>query len=160
MTREEKIALVSGLTESFKDADGVVVSEFKGLNVSKLEELRKAANEQNISVQVIKNTLASIALKDADKNGFDLKDTNIFLWGDQLNVSKVAAKFAEKNEKFIIKSAHIDGEICGIDKVVALSKLPGREELIAMLLQVWNAPVQNFTIGLNALKEKKEQESA
>ncbi|NLY04204.1 MAG: 50S ribosomal protein L10, partial [Campylobacter sp.] len=44
--------------------------------------------------------------------------------------------------------------------VVALSKLPGREELIAMLLQVWNAPVQNFTIGLNALKEKKEQESA
>ena len=40
---------------------------------------------------------------------------------------------------------------------VALSKMPSRDELIAMLLQVWNAPIQNFTIGLNALKEKKEQ---
>ena len=41
--------------------------------------------------------------------------------------------------------------------VLALSKMPSRDELIAMLLQVWNAPIQNFTIGLNALKEKKEQ---
>lgn len=160
MTREEKVALVSSLTDSFKDSNGIVVSEFKGLTVSKLEELRKAAKEQDVKVQVVKNTLASIALKNAEKDGFELKDTNIFIWGDQLNVSKVAAKFAEKNDKFIIKSAHFDGEICGTDKVVALSKLPGREELIAMLLQVWNAPVQNFTIGLNALKEKKEQESA
>lgn len=160
MTREEKVALVSSLTDSFKEADGVIVSEFKGLTVSKLEELRASAKDLNVEVQVIKNTLASIALKNADKNGIELKDTNIFIWGDQLNSSKVAAKFAEKNDKFIIKAAHIDGEVCGTDKVVALSKLPGREELIAMLLQVWNAPVQNFTIGLNALKEKKEQESA
>lgn len=160
MTREEKQTLVLDLTESFKNVSGVIVSEFKGLSVSKLEELRKSAKEQDVKVQVIKNTLANIALKNADKDGFELKDTNIFVWGDQLNASKVAAKFAEKNDKFIIKSAHMDGEICGPDKVIALSKLPGREELIAMLLQVWNAPVQNFTIGLNALKEKKEQESA
>lgn len=160
MTREEKSALISSLTENFKECDAIVVSEFKGLSVSKLEELRRAAKEQDVKVQVIKNTLAAIALKNADKDGLELKDTNIFLWGEQLSVSKVSAKFADKNSLFVIKTAHIDGEICGVDKVKALSTMPSKEELIAMLLQVWNAPVQNFTIGLNALKEKKEQEIA
>ena len=49
----------------------------------------------------------------------------------------------------------MDGEVASLSKIVALSKLPSRDELIAMLLQVWNAPIQNFTIGVNALKEKK-----
>lgn len=157
MTRENKVALVSKLTESFKEADGVIVADYRGIGVSSLEELRKAAKESDVKVQVIKNTLAGIALNSVEKTGLELKDTNIFLWGDQLNVSKVAFKYAEKNKNFIIKSAHIDGEVCDVSKVEALSKLLGREELIAMLLQVWNAPIQNFTIGLNALKEKKEQ---
>lgn len=160
MTRNEKIALVSELAESFKESDGLVVSDFRGIGVPQLEEFRKAAKASDVKVMVIKNTLAKIALEQAGKTGLELKDTNIFIWGDQLNVAKVSAKYAEKNKQFILKTAHMDGEVCGIDKVEALSKLPGREELIAMLLQVWNAPVQNFTIGLNALKEKKEQESA
>ena len=87
-----------------------------------------------------------------------LKDTNIFIWGDQLSATKVAAKFEETNsELFKIKTAHIDGEVASVEKVKALSKMPSRDELLAMLLQVWNAPIQNFTIGLNALKEKKEK---
>ncbi|PSM52025.1 50S ribosomal protein L10 [Campylobacter blaseri] len=157
MTRDEKSALISELTESFSNSDGIIVSDFKGLVVKKIEELRQQAKEQDVKVQVVKNTLASIALKNANKDGMGLKDTNIFLWGDSLNVSKVAAKFEEKNEKFVIKTAYIDGEVCSIDKVKALSKMPSREELLAMLLQVWNAPIQNFTIGLNALREKKEE---
>ena len=89
----------------------------------------------------------------------ELKDTNIFVWGeDQLAVTKVVAKFEESNKDlFKIKTAYIDGEVAPASKVIALSKMPSRDELIAMLLQVWNAPIQNFTIGLNALKEKKEQ---
>ncbi|MSN96378.1 50S ribosomal protein L10 [Campylobacter sp. FMV-PI01] len=157
MTRDKKSDLINTLSESFKESSGIVVSEFKGLSVKKLEELRKSAKDLDVKVQVVKNTLASLALKNAGIDGFVLKDTNIFIWGEQLNVTKVAAKFAENNDLFNIKSAHIDGEICGVEKVVALSKMPSRDELIAMLLQVWNAPIQNFTIGLNALKEKKEQ---
>lgn len=157
MTKEEKIALVSKLADSFKEASGLVVGDFKGIEVSKLEELRRAAKEQDVKVMVIKNTLAKIALEQVGKTGLELKDTNIFLWGDQLNVAKVSVKFTEKNKQFVLKTAHMDGEVCSVGKVEALSKLPGREELIAMLLQVWNAPIQNFTIGLNALKNKKEQ---
>jgi len=112
-------------------------------------------------VRVIKNTLASIAMKNADINGLELTDTNIFVWGkDQLDVSKVVAKFAKDSDKFVIKSAYLDGEVTDAAKVEALSKMPSRDELIGMLLQTWMAPVTNFTIGLDALRAKKEEESA
>ena len=157
MTRDEKSQIVAELSEAFKNSEAIVISDFKGLDVKKLEELRNSARELDVKVRVIKNTLAAIALKNAEKDGMSFKDTNIFLWGDQLSVCKVAAKFEEKNEFFKLKTAFIDGEVASVEKVVALSKMPSRDELIAMLLQVWNAPIQNFTIGLNALKEKKEQ---
>jgi len=100
-------------------------------------------------------------MKNADINGIELADTNIFVWGeDQLNVSKVVAKFAEDSEKFVIKSAFLDNEVCDAAKVEALSKMPSHDELIGMLLQTWMAPVTNFTIGLEALRAKKEEESA
>ncbi|MDO5045448.1 50S ribosomal protein L10 [Campylobacter sp.] len=158
MTRSEKSEIIAKLEAEFKGNEAIIVCDYRGLNVKKLEVLRNAAREQNVKVQVVKNTLANIALKNADKEGMALKDTNIFIWGDQLAATKVAAKFEETNsELFKIKTAHIDGEVASVEKVKALSKMPSRDELIAMLLQVWNAPIQNFTIGLNALKEKKEQ---
>lgn len=158
MTRSEKSEIIAKLEAEFKENEAIIVCDYRGLNVKKLEVLRNAARGQNVKVQVVKNTLANIALKNADKDGMALKDTNIFIWGDQLSATKVAAKFEETNsELFKIKTAHIDGEVASVEKVKALSKMPSRDELIAMLLQVWNAPIQNFTIGLNALKEKKEQ---
>lgn len=159
MTRSEKQEIIAKLQDEFKSAAAIVVCDYRGLSVKRLEGLRKVAKEQSVKVQVIKNTLANIALKNSDKDGMDLKDTNIYIWGeDQLAVTKVVAKFEETNQDFFkIKTAHIDGELASADKVRALSKMPSRDELIAMLLQVWNAPIQNFTIGLNALKEKKEQ---
>lgn len=155
MTRDEKAKIVAELTDGFKNSEAVLVSDFKGLSVKALENLRNSAREVDVKVQVVKNTLANIALKNASKDGMELKDTNIFLWGNQIDVCKVAAKFEEQNESFKIKTAYMDGEVASLSKIVALSKLPSRDELIAMLLQVWNAPIQNFTIGLNALKEKK-----
>lgn len=161
MTRQEKAKIIDSLTEAFKASDAVAVCDYKGLTVKKLEELRAAAKEADVNVQVVKNTLALIAFKNASMDGMTVKDTNIFIWGaDQLAVSKVVAKFAEKNELFVIKSAHIDGEVAPAEKVVALSKMPSRDELIGMLLQVWNAPITNFTIGLDALRAKKEEQSA
>ncbi len=161
MTREEKVEIVNSLTEEFKSSDALVVCEYKGLNVKSLEELRNAAREKNIKVRVIKNTLASIAMKNAEIEDLNLKDTNIFVWGpDQLDVTKVVVKFSEKSDKFIIKSAFVAGEVADAAKVEALSKMPSRDELLGMLLQVWNAPIQNFTIGLDALRRKKEEESA
>ena len=159
MTRSEKTQIVSELEASFKDSEAIVICNYKGLSTKKLEALRENARAAEVRVQIIKNTLAAIALKNAGKTGLALKDTNIYLWGaDQLSVCKVASKFEDDNELFAIKSAFIDGEVCELAKVKALAKMPSRNELLAMLLQVWNAPIQNFVIGLNALKAKKESE--
>lgn len=159
MTRNQKEEVIARLSDEFTSNNAVVVCNYKGIITKQLEVLRDAARTSNVKVEVVKNTLAGIALNKAGKSGLELKDTNIYLWGeDSLAVSKVAAKFAEKNNVFEIKFGHIDGEVADAAKINALSKMPSREELLAMLLQVWNAPIQNFTIGLNALKEKKEKE--
>ncbi|EMZ4935915.1 50S ribosomal protein L10 [Campylobacter jejuni] len=159
MTRSEKVEIIAKLEEGFKASEAIVVCNYRGLSTKKLEELRNNARENNVKVQIVKNTLANIALNNSGKTGLVLKDTNIYLWGeDQLSVSKVAAKFEENNDKFEIKTAYIESEVADVAKVKALAKMPSRNELLAMLLQVWNAPITNFTIGLNALKNKKESE--
>lgn len=159
MIRSEKVEIIAKLEESFRASEAIVVCNYKGLSTKKLERLRNNARDNNVKVQIIKNTLANIALNNSGKSGLVLKDTNIYLWGeDQLSVSKVAAKFEEDNELFQIKTAFVDGEIADVAKIKALAKMPSCNELLAMLLQVWNAPITNFVIGLNALKNKKELE--
>ena len=83
------------------------------------------------------------------------------VWGeDQIAVSKIAVKFAETNKNFTLKDAVIEGKKSDIATVEALSKLPGKDELIGMLLSVWTAPIRNFVTGLDNLKSKKEEEAA
>ena len=81
-------------------------------------------------MQVIKNTLAAIAVKNAGISDLGLKDTNIFIWGqDQLSVSKVAASFKKEidSEFFVIKTAFIDGAVADVAKVEALATMPSRD---------------------------------
>lgn len=161
MTKTQKAEIIEVLSNEFKTAQSVIFCDYKGLSVSELETLRKAARAKDTKVQVVKNTLATISLANAELTGVELKDTNILVWGeDSVAASKVVADFAKDNEKFVIKSAYIDREAADVAKVEAFAKLPGREELLGMLAATWMAPVANFTIGLNALKEKKEEEAA
>lgn len=158
MTRAEKSEFISSLTEEFKASDGLIVCDYKGLNTKTIEALRNVSRPESIKVQVIKNTLASIAMKNAGIEELDLKDTNIFVWGeDQLAVTKVVAAFAKANPKFVIKTGFAGGIVVDAAKVEALSKMPSRNELIGMLLSTWMAPITNFTIGLDALRAKKEE---
>lgn len=158
MNKTQKAEIVNALTEEFKSANAVVMCDYRGLSVSDLESLRKIARAKDARVQVVKNTLATIALTNAGMSGIDIKDTNIFVWGsDAIAASKVAVDFGKENEKFSIRTAYIDGEAADEKKVRAFATLPGREELLGMLASVWMGPVRNFTIGLDALKRKKEE---
>ncbi len=158
MTKNEKIEIVKELTEGFKSSDALIICDFKGLNTKAIENLRNSAKDENVKVQVAKNTLAKIAMDNAEISGIELKDVNMFIWGeDQLSVTKVVAKFAEANKVFQIRVGFIAGELADSAKIEALSKLPSRDELIGMLLQTWMAPITNFTIGLDALRAKKEE---
>ncbi|SFV74668.1 LSU ribosomal protein L10p (P0) [hydrothermal vent metagenome] len=161
MTKTKKAEIIEVLSNEFKTAQTIIFCDYKGLSVGELESLRKAARAKEAKVQVVKNTLATISLKNAELTGVELKDTNILVWGDDsVATSKVVSDFAKKNDKFVIKSAYIDREVADTAKVEAFAKLPGREELLGMLAATWMAPITNFTIGLNALKEKKEEEAA
>ncbi len=161
MTKSKKAEIIDQLSESFKTANAVVMCDYRGLTVVELEALRNAARTKDVKVQVVKNTLATIALSNANMTGVDIVDTNIFVWGDDaIAACKTVADFAKNNEKFTIRNAYIDSEAADAAKVQAFAKLPGREELLGMLASVWMGPIRNFTIGLNALKEKVEAQAS
>jgi len=160
MLKSKKAEVIAQLTESFKNTTAVVICDYRGITCGDLESLRKSAKAKDTSVQVVKNSLATIALKSAGMEGVEIKDTNIFIWSDDVvSASKVAADFAKTNDKLVIKAGYLDGEAADTSKIEAFAKLPGREELLGMLAATWMAPVANFTIGLEALRAKKEEEA-
>lgn len=162
MTRQHKEEVVAFLTDEFKEAKAILVCGFNGLTVAEIETARELANEADTKVHVVKNTLATIALKNAGLNPLELKEPNIMVWGeDQISVCKVADKAAtDFKEKFVIKSGLFEGEPADLNQIAAIAKLPSKEELIGMLLSVWTAPIRNFVTGLDNLKSKREEESA
>ena len=162
MTRENKNEIINVLTEEFKTSGAIVVASYKGSSHKSLEILRVAAKEADVKVRVAKNSLVGIALKNAELPELELTQENIFIWAeDQISACKIADKFAIANkETFVINTGIIEGEVADLNKIMAFAKLPGREELLGMLASVWMAPVRNFTIGLDALKNKKEEEAA
>jgi large subunit ribosomal protein L10 len=161
MTRREKEAIVNELSNAFANQGAVIACDYKGMSVEALEGVRKLAKENDVSVRVVKNTLASIALKNANCDEMELVNNNIFIWGkDQIATCKVADKSAQANKNnFSIKSGVIESKLADLATIEAMAKLPGRDELLGMLLNVWNAPIQNFTIGLQALADKLKEES-
>lgn len=161
MTRTRKEALVAEMAEVFKDAGALIVCDYKGMSVEKLEIVRNLAKEEDVNVQVVKNKLARIALKNAGCEDIEFTETNLVIWGEaQVLPCKIADKAAtDFSENFVIKTGLIEGKVASMETINAMAKLPSRDELIGMLLNVWNAPVQNFTIGMDALAKKLEEEA-
>jgi large subunit ribosomal protein L10 len=162
MTREDKNKLVSYLVDEFKDSAAIIVCDYKGTSHIALEELRKLARENDAKIQVAKNTLASLAIKNAGLEELELNGPSLFVWADdQISACKVADKFATANkDTFSIKTGIVEGKVADIETINALAKLPGREELLGMLLSVWTAPARNFVTGLDNLRAKLEEEAA
>lgn len=162
MTKIQKNEIIEALTAQFKNSEAIVVADYRGTSHKNLEALRVAAAEIGAKVQVAKNSLVSIALKNAGHEPLELVGTSIFIWSDdQISACKVADKFATANkDTFSIKSGVIEGKASDAATVNQFAKLPGREELLGMLASVWMGPVRNFTVGLDALRIKKEEEAA
>ncbi|BAF69380.1 50S ribosomal protein L10 [Nitratiruptor sp. SB155-2] len=155
MTRSQKEEVVQYLTEEFKNAAAIVDCDYKGMSVSELESLRRIAKEKGLKVRVVKNTLAMIALRNNGVEDFQLKDTNVLIWGDDLvELAKTVTDFAkEHKENFQIKQGYFEGEVADASKIEAYSKLPSKEELLGMLLSVWTAPIRNLLYVWNAPKQ-------
>lgn len=160
MLKSKKTEVVNQLAEEFGNVTAVVICDYKGIGHQDLEELRKMARANDAKVQVVKNTLAKIALENAGMSGVELIDMNIFIWSDDvIAAAKTASEFAKKNDKLVIKAGYLDKEAADKAKIEAFAKLPGRNELLGMLAATWMAPLTNFTIGLDALRKKREEEA-
>ncbi len=173
--RASKELVVAEILEQINNSQGIVIVDYRGLNVKELTELRANYREKNVNYKVYKNTLVKIAF---DQAGIEidpevLKGPNGFAFGldDPVSVSKVTNDFAKKNENLEIKAGIVSGNMVGKDEIVALSKLPSEDELRGMVVNVLNAPIQNLAgttsailsslvYAVNAIKDKKEQEAA
>ena len=162
MTKIQKNEIIESLTVQFKTSEAIVVADYRGTSHKNLESLRVAAAEIGAKVQVAKNSLVSIALKNAGHEPLELTGTSIFIWSDdQISACKAADKFASTSkDTFSIKAGVIEGKAADAATVNQFAKLPGREELLGMLASVWMGPIRNFTVGLDALRIKKEEEAA
>ena len=159
MTRNEKTRIIENLATGFKESNAIAVCDYKGLSVKQLESLRLNAREANVKIQVVKNTLAAIALKNAGIEGLEFRDTNLFAWGeDQVALAKILSKFAtDTNGKFAIKNGFFEGEVVDAKHIDIVSKMPSRDELLGMLLSVWMGPARYFVTGLDNLRKQKEE---
>lgn len=172
MNRDEKVAIISELNDSFNRAKFAVVADYCGLKVSELQAIRKELRDCDSEIRIAKNTLLTRAVADTDNAALvdDFVGTTavIMSYADPVAPAKVVAKFAEDHDKFQIRSAALEGEKLDVDGIVALSKLPSKEALIGQLLSVMNGvPTglvqvlsgvpRTFAYALQAVKDQKEQ---
>jgi large subunit ribosomal protein L10 len=163
MTRLQKNDIVDDLTSEFKTASAIIVSDYRGTSHKELESLRVKAKELNVNVRIVKNSLVKVSLKNIENIELpaELTGPSIFIWSeDQIAACKTAYLFSKEVETFSIKTGIVENKIADLDTINALAQLPGKDELLGMLGYVWTAPIRNFTVGLDALKQKKEEEAA
>ncbi len=149
---EQKKAVVSEVTEAISGAEAAILAEYRGLTVAQMTELRRKAREAGVFLRVVKNSLAKRAVEGS--NFECLKDHMVGPLAlaastDPAAVAKVLDEFAKENDKLIIKTGAMGGVIMSQEQLKALARLPGREELLAILLATMSAPMQKFVRTLN-----------
>ncbi len=170
LRKDEKVQVVSELKDKFEKAKGVVFTDYRGLNVEEMTGLRDALRSVSLEYKVIKNTLAKLATE-----GTPIADAKDIITGpigiaigydDPVLLVKQVLEYSKKNSKLEIKGGVIEGSVCSVDQMEAISKLPSREVQLSMLAGAMNAPatklaglmnatVTQFLYALEALKNKK-----
>lgn len=147
VTVEEKAAQVAVISEKLQNSASVIVVDYLGLNVAEVTELRKQLREAGVEMQVLKNTILRRAAKDANIEGLDeyfAGPTAVaFSSEDIVAPAKILSEFAKKAENLSIKGGLVEGKVANVEVINQVASMPGREELLAMLAQVLQAPIRN-----------------
>lgn len=155
MARPEKIAEVQAITDRFQSAQSLVMADFTGLTVQQMTDFRAKCREQNIDCRVVKNRLAMIAADNADleflKDHMTGPTALIFGPESQVAPAKIVIDFAKENEALKVKGGVVDGEYLDADRVMALSKIPGMDELIAKMMGSINSPASGLVGTVNGV---------
>jgi len=146
--RVEKDNVVSTLKDKLAKAQSLVLVDFRGLPVDADTKMRNEFRAAGCEYRVIKNTLLGLAVKGTKMDVLDdhLKGPTAVAYSfeDPAAPAKVAAKVAKEQEKLVIKGGYVDGKALDKNGVVALSQLPGKDELRAKFLATLQAVPQNF----------------
>ncbi len=172
MARPDKAAAVADLVTSFQESAGAVLTEYRGLTVKQLQDLRRSLGE-NATYAVVKNTLTQLAAKQA---GVDIDDDLLtgptavaFINGDVVEAAKGLRDFAKANPTLVIKGGYLDGKMLDAQEVAKLADLESREVLLAKLagamlaslsqaVYLFNAPLSQMARVAGALQAKAEQD--
>lgn len=158
---DKKQLLVDDFAKKMGESKAVVVAEYQGLTVEKIQVLRRTLRSEGCELFVVKNNISRRA---AESNGYnqlieDLTGPNgiIFGYEDQISAAKVLYEFAKKNRKLKIKSGIVDGEYYATDQIKEISQLPSREGLLTMLAGQLLAPLRELAVGLDLLTKQDEE---
>ncbi|MEU5565595.1 MULTISPECIES: 50S ribosomal protein L10 [Micromonospora] len=172
--RADKATAVAELTESFRNAGATVLTEYRGLTVSQLTQLRRTLGKET-SYTVAKNTLAKRAATEAGISGLDELFTGptalTFVSGDVVEAAKGLREFAKANPKLVIKGGVFEGKAISAAEVTKLADLESREVLLAKLAgamkgnlskaaALFQAPLSKTARLAAALQDKREKEGA
>ncbi len=172
MATAEKSAVIAEMTENFRKSTATVMTEYRGLTVTQLKELRRALGPTT-TYSVVKNTLSRLAAKAAGVEGLDemLKGPSAiaFIEGDAVESAKGLKNFAKDNPALVIKGAYMDGKVLSPKEILRLADLESREVLLAKLAGAMNAslsqavyllaaPLAKTARALGALQSQKSQE--
>ena len=164
MATQEKIAAVSELKELFEASNAVILTEYRGLSVAQLKELRRALGAET-EYAVVKNTLAAIAAKEAGIDAFEghLQGPSAlaFIKGDLIDAAKGLRDFAKANPQLIVKNGYYEGAALSEDDVKRYADLESREVLLSKVAGGAKATIARIAQVVDALRVKlEEQEGA
>ena len=157
---ELKQPIVQEISEQIKDAQSVVVVDYRGLTVAEDTQLRKQLREAGVAYKVYKNTLVNFAIK-----GTEFEPLSQHLEGpsaiaisktDATAPARIVANFAKKAEKLEIKAGVVEGNYYDAKGMAAIANVPSREVLLGKLLGSIQSPITNFARVINQIAESKE----
>ena len=172
MSRSDKAAAIAELSEKFRSSNAAVLTEYRGLTVKQLTELRSNLRG-NATYAVVKNTLTELAAKDAGVDAFDGQlagpSAIAFVEGDPVTVAKSLRDFAKANPLLVIKGGVLEGKALTAAEITKLADLEAREVLLAQLAGAMNAslakavylfaaPLSQAARTVDALRAKVEAE--
>ena len=158
---EAKKAVVEEVAALLSNAETIVLAEYRGVSVASMTKLRAKAREQGVYLRVLKNTLTRRAVEGTPFAGLADQMVGPLVYGissDPVAAAKVLQQFSKQEEKLVIKAGAYGADVLNAAQVAELAAIPSRDELLAKLLGVMQAPVSGFARALAALAAKKEAE--
>ena len=159
LNRSEKEAVITEVTGLAKKAQTLVMAEYRGITVADMTKLRIDARSKNVSLSVLKNTLARRAVAGSAFEVASEQMTGPLIYGfseDAVSAAKVLADFAKTNEKLVLRSGVFAGKTLDVNGIKQLANIPSKEVLLAQLCGLLMSPISRTAVVLGALAAKKE----